>query len=509
VALEQAIAAERLVNTGRNEATNQVVTLEERDSEGRLISTRRIDSWRRGSDGATARRLYDQSEKLIAGEWTESARRRRVYQRGAGVREQAGSENVEALLARGDIWQVDLSASRFAAVMAEAGLLGSGLRETGSAYVLSYESQPNDDRRDQAWQLVRASLTLNRSDLHATEQSLFVRSRAHLKEYRFIEAGYRRSPIESVPGSAFEPGPELTGSVGNIPVPSVDRGLEAVAGREPLSDLELAALEVEARYLLDQVGASLGEQITFTRTPGGKLSIEALVETETRKADLLRAIEPVGRNPAVAVDIYTVAEATGRRGRQTMDQPAAITRFGGTRSEMPAYEDLRRHFANKLGPSATGADIEREVQRFAAVMLNRADEPMKQAWALKRLVDRFTPAELKAMDTTALERWRRMIAVHSGAVQIETEKLRRALEQVYGDRPGVTGEPYSGEIEDVEELAKLVRRLFEMVTTNQRIVSRAFSDSGGDYAASIRSEQFWRSLKNAESLAKRLAVITR
>lgn len=505
--LKQAVEAEQVLSSNPNEAINQVVTLEERNAEdGRLLSTRRIDTWRRG-DGTTARRLYDQNHKPIAGEWKESTGSRRVYHRGVSVHQQAISQKFEDLLSTGDLWRLDLSAAGFESVILAVNVNRAKVKETASSYVVSYEP-PASAGSDTTSQLVRATLTLNRSDLHATEQTLVVKSMNRVSEYRFIEASYQRHGIESVPKLVFDPDPELAGSAAHEPVS--DQEARMVMPTPAMSDLELAALEVEARYLLDQVGANLGEQVTFARTADGRLRIEALVDTDNRKAELVRALEPIERNPAVAIDVSTIAEASKRHGQPTTSEPSVITRFEGGRSEMPAYEDLRRHFTEKLGRGASDAEVEREIQRFAAMMQIRAEEPMKQAWALKRLVENFTPAQLKAMDPKSFERWRRMIAIHSGAVQVETEKLRHALEKVFVDGVRVTEEQYSGDLQDVEEVMRVVERLFELVSTSERIVSRAFSHSVGNGAAvSIRGEQLWRSLRRAEALAKRLAVIAR
>ena len=64
------------------------------------------------------------------------------------------------------------------------------------------------------------------------------------------------------------------------------------------------ALLVDAARLAD-----LDEQTTVTRTPDGRLRITGLVESSERKLEILRTLAPVANNPALNVEIKTVAEA--------------------------------------------------------------------------------------------------------------------------------------------------------------------------------------------------------
>ena len=59
--------------------------------------------------------------------------------------------------------------------------------------------------------------------------------------------------------------------------------------------------------LVNQAGADTGEQITVARTSEGQLKIDGLVDTETRKGELLRALWPIAKQSAVRINILTVA----------------------------------------------------------------------------------------------------------------------------------------------------------------------------------------------------------
>src|SRR5207249_12149597 len=79
--------------------------------------------------------------------------------------------------------------------------------------------------------------------------------------------------------------------------------------KSPVDKIASPELEIEVTYLLNRIKANLGEQVSLTRTPGGALRIEALAENDARKDEILRALSPVRNNPAVKIDVSTVAEA--------------------------------------------------------------------------------------------------------------------------------------------------------------------------------------------------------
>ena len=69
----------------------------------------------------------------------------------------------------------------------------------------------------------------------------------------------------------------------------------------------------QERGLNPVIKANLGEQVSLSRTSAGSLRVEALVEGENRKAQILGALAPVMNNPAVRVEVSTVSEAARRQ----------------------------------------------------------------------------------------------------------------------------------------------------------------------------------------------------
>ncbi len=172
------------------------------------------------------------------------------------------------------------------------------------------------------------------------------------------------------------------------------------------SPLATADLEVEALQLLNQVGADLGEQISVKRTQEGTLQVSGIVETEQRKTEILNALAPIRNNPAVRVEIQTVAEAVAKQTNTPNPSPStrAVEIAGNTMATEP---EVRAYFARE------GADTDQVVRRFAARMVGLSNQGMDHLWAMKRLLSQFSPEEQRSLTPEARTKWLAMIRAHA------------------------------------------------------------------------------------------------
>jgi hypothetical protein len=256
-----------------------------------------------------------------------------------------------------------------------------------------------------------------------------------------------------------------------------------------------AALEIEVLSLLSRAGADLGEQVSVFRTPDGLLRVRAVAEDEGRKAELLRALEPVMKEPSVRVEVIDNEAEYLRRARPP--SPDSVWRFEPSDGGVPADEELRRHF---LRGGLGGDALEAEVISFSGRVSARSRSALQHAWALKRLAERFSPQELSALDARARAKWLSLLRDHASAVRVETAALWRELHLVFD--PG--GAPVPAEIGPASEadFAASAGRLLAMCSSFDPVIRSAFTVSAERRAASgIRSPQFWRALRGAEALA--------
>ncbi|HEU4595099.1 MAG TPA: RNA polymerase sigma factor [Pyrinomonadaceae bacterium] len=489
-----ALAEESTDAGGAGFVVHRTVFVEELKADGRSVaSRRRVETWRGSASGIRLRRLYDEQGRLVAGEWTKSDGTGAIYRRGEPPAEVAALTARE-LLDAGEVWRIEPSARNFSAL----GAGGDALKvdERLATYVLSYESSSVDEG------LVGGSLWLNRSDLRAFRMTLVVRRGGANVEYRLVEGGLERKRTDEVPPGVYQVEPELLGAAGaagdEVAGARPQRGETAQPAAVVTSPAAVASaeLEVEVAYLLNQIKANLGEQVSMGRTTGGALRVDALVESEGRKAAILRALGPVIGNPAVVVEVNTVAEALAKRERAKGEGSNVTERevsVGAGR--IPADAELRAHFGARL---ADGARVDAEIKQFAARAMGRSRQALLHASALKRLVGRFKPSEAQALEPEARAKWLSMVREHAGAYRREVSALRSQLGTVFDAGGGGAAAEAVGEA----NVTQAAERLLQLSYAQDGAVRSAFtiSEEGGT-AASIKSAQFWRTLAVSERLA--------
>jgi hypothetical protein len=163
-----------------------------------------------------------------------------------------------------------------------------------------------------------------------------------------------------------------------------------------------------------------------------------------------------------------------------------------------ADKDLRQYFAGRNVPES---QTDEAIRQFSDRAIRRSLQVVKRAAALKALVQRFSPEDLRVLDADAKAKWLLLIRQHADRLQQESLLLRREVAPVF---PGVTQQSSApaAEIQNEADLARAGQRLFQLCSDNDRAVRAAFSispNASSNYV--IKSAQFWQSLQVAESLA--------
>lgn len=321
--------------------------------------------------------------------------------------------------------------------------------------------------------------------------SIFATDGSDRIEYRFTRISFER--VERTPEIAklFEAPPSsVVSSSGKATPNTLNPTLESVSPL-PSTAVASAELEVEVLRLLHQAGADLGEQVHVTRDLNGPVRVSGILDSDQRKSDILRALQPVADNPAVRIDLKTVAEALAER-RENRDGSRA-TSVEGVEVEadtFPAYQDLRARMSDE------------EARVFAARMVSRSHSAMRHAWALKRLMSQFSARELANLQPEAHTKWIGLIKNHARAFENESRNLRGQLEPIFG--AGGAGSA-AGPITDDASLIRAVDRLVALAGTNYEVVRSAFTVTrNSSQFSAIKSPQFWQSLRSAEALAARI-----
>ncbi|HSE19648.1 MAG TPA: RNA polymerase sigma factor [Pyrinomonadaceae bacterium] len=492
--LDKATHAEQAAQTAPDLISHRFINLEERRSaEGAIVSRRKIEIWQHHTNGNSARRLYDESNHLIAGASQKSGGSRTVYHHGSKPRsETALATPADLLLNLDDIWQLEPSAQSFTALIGERAALA--VEERSTTYVLIYEKE----RVVGASRLLRATLTLSKSDLHAIEQTLLVQRGSELREYRFVEASTEQLPVRAVSPAVFEIGPELNGrdAGGSGALRDLNPSRVSPSSSTSIPPAASAELEVDVAYLLNRAKADRAEQVTLTRSAGGSLRVEGIVDTEERKQEFLNALAPVSNNPAVTIEIRTVTEAMRQ---QAPLGPVSVEDADETANLIAADEELRAYFEKRAAPVST----DEAIRKYSSRVVKLAYDALFHAVELKRLVNRFANVDMQTVAPGARTKWLAMLHEHAAAFERDTAALRQELQDVFFR--GASAPPAEGGAVDGDaDLARVVERLHKLALANNNAVRSAFTTSSQSSAVAVKSTAFWQALFKAEELAKKI-----
>ncbi|HEY2974598.1 MAG TPA: sigma-70 family RNA polymerase sigma factor [Pyrinomonadaceae bacterium] len=496
--LERSATAEAALAARTDQVLHRTIRLEEKSASGRLVSSRRIETWHSAEKGITARRLYDENGSLIAGDWRRADGVQTIYHHGARPRLQIGNPQ-SAIRNFEDVWQVDPTAKEFSSLI--GGAQNAQAQATDNNYLISYGNS-----NMAAPGLMKASLVFGRSDLHAVEQTLVVRQGDEIREYRFIETSFERRSPGSVAPAVFEPEPALINGDGATGKRGEEETIPASPNPAPPSPaLATPELELQVLKQLNQADAFYGEQISLTRTPEGRLRIQGIVDTDKRKTEILQSLSSLKRNPAVQIQVETAAEAVGRQARQRATSSGSTqigSVEGNAKSPIPAAPELRAYFSRQ---GIAGEALDDEVRRFADRVMGRTRQARRHALALNQIAQRFSADDLQALDGESRNQWRAMIGQHARAIQQELEALRRELQPMF---PSVSSEEGDAGIEIAgdADFVRAGKRLYELTSAVEDAVGRSFSIyAGGNASAPVKTSQFSRSLRSATRLAGAVA----
>ena len=250
--------------------------------------------------GITARRVYNDENQLIGGVWMKEDGSRTIYQcqkaeggkRNAGGDQSSATENLQFNIHNLNVWQLAPSAKDFTEIIGNP--TSTKVEERGSTYVVTYQSEtpggrPSAKGDDQASAgLVSAALTLNKSDLHATDlllqfalpgsagilpapdsptSALDMGSGQDARaprltpySFHFTEIRFEQRPVNTVASENFEPDAEFLNAAQAKPM---------VAPKVEAPPIATPQLEIETLNLLSKIGADLAQEVFVTGFQAG------------------------------------------------------------------------------------------------------------------------------------------------------------------------------------------------------------------------------------------------
>jgi hypothetical protein len=495
--LQRAVAHEDAAATEKGAIIHRTINLEETTATG-AITKKRIEVWQNIDRGILVRRLYNDRGELVAGDWRRADGVQTLYQHGVDPRIKLSPAKRDVLpLGFDEVWQLTTSAKEFLKL---AGNEPVRVEEDATKVRLSYEGSNNaSDLR-----IVKASLTLNRSDLHVVDQTLLVQQGNDLRSFRFVETNIQKHTADKIPASIFEPDAAFLRDKKKDPTSSAQKTeTDVPAASEPSSPATAPVeIEIEVLRILNEVEADTGEQIFVRRTTSGRLSVDGVAEDSRRKQQILQALAPVMGHPALRVNIETVDERVAREtAARTPNDTITLERIEVTSNSIPLEPELRHYFTAR---GVASNELESQVQKFSRTTLGHSSKLLQHAGALMSLTGRFTIDELRTLDPESRAKWLGLVRQHAQGLRQNVVLLQRELGDALGQpRVDVLAEP---SIETDAMLVQTVNRLFTTASAIDQTVraSLSLSNNPGS-AARIKGVQFWRSLSTAEDLATKIS----
>ena len=486
--LNRAVVAEEYSNKSIG-VLHRVVRLEQRRVGEGTTSVQTIKIWQDSGNDRMARRVYDERNLLIAGEWQTPNAARVIYHHQLGLKN-APESNEDVAAALLEPWRLEITAKAFRSLV---GMSNLEIGETSGEYVIRW----NGSRRIGATTLLSATLTITKRDLVIVQQSLEIERSDGKYQYRLVELHSERLNDQQSLPEYFRPDAFLTDGVRTR---EKSKGVKAhnssINRAKPVEKTASTELEIEVTYLLSRAKADKNEQIALTRTSSGSLLIEGVVETDQRKREIEAVLDPVRKNPLVSVQLKA-ASNVARRLRQSPDRVTqAVSNTPNTISVDPEL----RNYLRASSPSPVN-NVDDAVQEFSARVVRASYRALFHAIELRRLSNRFSSNDLRTVGPDARARWIQMVHENARAFEFETAIIRRSLGPLFFSRAATTSPPTVGPISDNEMLAKGIDRLWKLALSNNRIVRDAFTISSENSDVAVKSTSFWQFLINSEALA--------
>lgn len=325
----------------------------------------------------------------------------------------------------GRSWEPVLLADHLAEFVSQEGatllLTRESSEQGGPALRLSAKRQQNGVT-------VRLTLSLDARTYRTQAETVSFEKGGETLEIRISAERREVLPGEHVSAAIFRPNLPLSQRETVRRTPTVPREIRFSPPRLPESpDL----LEMKALAALHGARACLGEPLSVSREAGGRIRVSGLVERAERRAEILAYLSEVGSAEPLDVQIRTLSEALRDAGGAAPTEVAATgTAAAGIRlkrADSPLNDPLRGYF-RRLHPGEDARTVSRRVAQLSNEAVTAAASALSEAWALRRLAERFPETEIDRLPAEAKALLDRMIHDHAVAIKAQLSRERVLLE---------------------------------------------------------------------------------
>jgi hypothetical protein len=300
-------------------------------------------------------------------------------------------------------WNAPLTANGFAAWRDSVSTKKDKVKRSGDRFTL--DTTTADDQVKEAWLVVRAN------DFHPVEQHIRF---ADDRQLDFDELAFEISAPQRPFSESAAPARIAPSSPAKTPI----------AASEPIVDPN--ETELELRYTMFTNQWDLGEDLLITRTQGG-IEVSGTASSADRAASMHSILSGL---PNVQISITAPGVVN------QLNQPTASNRSVQGKSAPASSTPLLK---DALDSAFTSPERRRE---FVDRCLGASDIAVSHAWALEKLVDRYSESEERLLKTESQDKLGEMLRTHVkqlGAANAELDSLIGLLPSSPAQHPDVPG----------------------------------------------------------------------
>ncbi len=384
---------------------------------------------------------------------------------GSGASDHPVIQELQNVLKSNDLHPNPVSLSAFAAWRSKLRNPAESITETvleGGAEALTITTAATEPVADN--RITKAEFVVRRHDWHPVEHRLNISEPDGFRSYEIRETSFEVVALGSLGASVFDQ---------TVLPPPLALQI-SLPDRQPVSGNPVDALELEMTlvHLLHQAGACLGEEVHIVEGAAGKLlELRGVVESFERKQELIRLFAEFPDVP-VSLQVPGGEETAGSPSAGTPEVPAAAETTGtqGDNGPSPMKDHLMAHFAL--------LDLPREAQRakmveFSNLVIAQSQSAYSNAWALRRLLERFNKVPLESLSPVALARLQSMAQDHLRELSIQVGRCEDTLRPILGSLgspENPAGGNAAGSAPSELTLPSRSMRVFESVINADRLI---------------------------------------
>jgi hypothetical protein len=287
------------------------------------------------------------------------------------------------------------------------------------------------------------------------------------------------APAPPTPAAHFRP---ITPAV--VPPPPVPPPPTAPA------PLDVDSWEIEALDALHGARACLGEPVEVLRPEPGRLLIRGRVASADRRDEVLTALADRRFPAQVTVDIRSIEELSEPVGDPV--GPSSAAEVERVSKRFPIEEALSSFLA------ATGSGM--GPADFANRALEASDAALAEAWALRRLQERYPAATVARLDARSRALLARMQLEHLRTLSHDAQGAQRLLEPLLRSVAGAQASAAAAPPQ-----SSTVMGAFELAARGQKLVSALFAGTAPLDDVAAKARELLSLYPATQSQARRLA----